>query len=316
MPETRDETRIQWVTIARSRLGVLRRFGVYLPPGYEDTKGRFPTLYLLRGHESEWAGRQDGREGLVAVLDRSIEDGVIAPLIVVLPGFMEPSRKSQGIPVNWSAPTGARGVGTGRFEDHFFEVKAFVERRYRAAGGRANAIDGFSMGGYSSVYLAAKYPHVFASAGAYDGSFMWPDQIDPRRRPRGRACRLWHSESTAPFFRNGRGRWQHDKMERHNPLTWLRLAKGQRLRMLRSLRFHVRAAGSESIGNVDRTLNLIAAMERAGVRNSFAGPKLILDRRAQHTWRWADVHIEETLRLHDAALSEVRAAANGKPDAR
>lgn len=302
---TRERTRIQWVTIPRSRLGVLRRFGVYLPPAYEDTKGRFPVLYLLRGHESEWAGAQDGREGLVAVLDDAIESGDVRPMIVVLPGFMEPSRKSQGIPVNWSAPTSSRGVGTGRFEEHFFEIKSLVERRYRVAGGRANAIDGFSMGGYSSAYLGVKYPHVFASVGSYDGSFMWPGQLDPRRRPRGRACRLWHSESTAPFFRNARGAWDYRKMERHNPLTWLRMAKGLRLDWLRSMRFHVRAAGSESIGNVDRTLNFVSALTRVGAANSFSGEGLILDRRAQHTWKWADIHLTETLRLHDEAFDSV-----------
>ena len=58
--ETVDKQRVsrmEWVTLPGSRIGILRRFGVYLPPGYDQDLGReYPVLYLLRGHEAEWAG--------------------------------------------------------------------------------------------------------------------------------------------------------------------------------------------------------------------------------------------------------------------
>ena len=295
-------SRLEWLTLPRSCLEVTRRFGVYLPDGYRDSAADYPVLYLFRGHESEWAGRQDGREGLVSILDRLIASGVITPLIVVLPGFMQPSRKSQGLPIDWSARARDYGLGNGRLERHFFEVKQVVESRFRVrVGKRHAAIDGFSMGGFSTLCLATRYPTAFGSVGAYDGSFMWPGQIDPRRGPRGRGCRLWFSETCAPYFRRD-GVWNLAKMERFNPVTWIRNARGSRLMELRDIRFHVRAAGTEEIGNLDRTEFLDEELARQGIRNSFRGDAMRLDSKAEHTWKWADIHLQETLRLHDSVF--------------
>jgi S-formylglutathione hydrolase FrmB len=296
-------SRLEWVTLPHTSLGVLRRFGVYLPAGCGEAGARFPVLYLFRGHETEWAGDQDGREGLVRVLDRAIARRAIEPLIVVLPGFTSPDRHTQGCPIDWSAPGEARGVGNGRFEAHFFEIKAHVESHLPARIGRQScALDGFSMGGWSSIYLATKYPHLFASAGAYDGSFMWPRQIDPRRKPHGRADRLWFSDSCRPFFCDVTGRWDEAKMERHNPLRLVAGAAGRRLLDLRTLRFHVRSVPHEGVGNIDRARLMIAGLKRAGIENTFTGADVVLHPGARHDWRWADVHLEGTLRLHDAAF--------------
>ncbi len=291
-------SRIEWVKIPRSVLGVEKRFGVYLPEGYGEKTRAYPVLYLLRGHEEEWAGKQDGREGLKPLLDRQIGSGRVKPMIAVLPGFMPPSRRHQGVPIDWSGDARAEGGGNGRFERHFFEVKELVEDRFAVrVGRRHSALDGFSMGGFSAVYLGVKYPHLFGSVGAYDGSFMWPGQIDPRRAPHGRACRLWFGGSTAPIFLNGRG-WDVEKMERSNPLSWLRLRSGRRRRDLQTLRFHVRSAGSELVGNLDRNLALDEALLAAGCMNSFRDDP-VLDAEARHDWSWADRHLEETLGLHD-----------------
>ncbi|MCB9833998.1 MAG: hypothetical protein H6807_16170 [Planctomycetes bacterium] len=297
-PRKRSGSRLDWVRIPRSVLGVERSFGVYLPDGYgRETRG-YPVLYLFRGHEEEWAGRQDGRPGLKSTLDRMIGAGTIQPLVVVLPGFMPPSRRHQGVPLDWCGDAAAEGAGNGRFERHFFEVKSLVEERFAVrVGRRHSALDGFSMGGFSSVYLGVKYPHLFGSVGAYDGSFMWPRQIDPRRAPRGRACRLWFGESTAPIFRDGCG-WHLELMERANPMSWLKLRGGRRGRELRSMRFHVRAAGTEAVGNLDRNLALDEALLAAGCFNSFRDDP-VLSGEARHDWKWADRHLEGTLVLHD-----------------
>lgn len=300
-----DASRFEWVLIPRSVLGVPRTFGVYLPEGYGDSTRGYPTLYLFRGAEREWAGSQDRREGLKKLLDRLIGDGVIEPLIVVLPGFMEPSGQSQGVPLDWLADGRSRGVGNGRFEKHFFEIKAIVEDCFSVRIGRRHtAVDGFSMGGFSAMYLALKYPSLFASAGAYDGSFMWPGQIDPRRKPQGRSCQLWLSSACAPYFLGERG-WNLEKMERANPISWVNLAKGKRLIDLRDLHVHMHAAGSETLGNVDRCMELDSYLADIGVTNSFRD-QIIFDPRAAHDWSWADRHLEETLPLHDRVFRSIR----------
>lgn len=294
---------LEWISLPKSTLGVLKRFGLYLPADYGRSGAPMPVLYLFRGHESEWAGEQDGRPGLLRVLDGAIARGEVEPLVVVLPGFMEPSRKTQGVPVNWTADGRARGVGNGRFEDHFFEIKSWVERNCDVrVGPLATALDGFSMGGYSAVLLATRYPHLFGSAGAYDGSFMWPDQIDPRT---GRGDRLWFAEACAPFFRS-QGVWDRAKMERCNPLTWIRGARGRRLADLKRVRFHLRCAASEHVGNLDRCLNVVIALAKRGARNSFDATTLVLAPEAAHSWKWADRHLAGTLPLHDEVFAQSR----------
>ena len=297
-PEKASDSQVRWVTIPRSIMGVERRFAVVLPRSYGGASAGFPVLYLLRGAEDEWLGSQDRRQGLIAVLNQLIEGGEIDPLIVVLPGFMEPAQQSQGIPVDWSLDGRGRGVGNGRFERHFFEIKAIVEQRFQVRQGRRHtAVDGFSMGGFSALYLTTKHPNLFGSCGAYDGSFMWPDQIDPRRAPWGRACRLWFSKACSPFFQRG-GVWDLNKMERSNPLFWIGAARGKRLKILRNTRFHFHAAGSEEAGNVDRNVALDDVMRRKGIANTFRGA-LRFEAAARHDWRWADMHLAETLLLHD-----------------
>ncbi|MEZ6196854.1 MAG: alpha/beta hydrolase-fold protein [Planctomycetota bacterium] len=291
--------RLDWVTLPFSRLGVLRRFGLYLPAGYGLAPRRYPVLYLFRGHETEWVGDQDGRPGLTAILDRAIATGRIDPLVVVLPGFMDRSRMHQGVPVDWSADAEEAGLGNGRLSAHFFEIKSWVEENLRVrVGPRSTGLDGFSMGGYSAVLLGTRHPEHFGSVGAYDGSFMWPGQIDPRRGPAGRADRLWFSETCAPYFSRD-GRWDRAKMERHNPITLIETARGRRFAALKRSVFHVRAAGTERVGNLDRTRALVDALESRGIELSFEGSQLVLARRARHTWYWADRHLEGTLQLHD-----------------
>lgn len=297
---SRKGYRLEWVDLAETVLGVPRRFGLVLPPGCETSDRRYPVLYLFRGAEDEWAGRQDGREGLVPLLDRLTKQEKIDPMIVVLPGFMTPEKEFQGIPVDWSRDGEPHDVGNGRFEALFWSVKAFVEDNLPARRGkRFCALDGFSMGGWSSLYLATRYPRTFGSAGAYDGSFMWPGQLDPRRGPRGRADRLWYGESLVPYFRRD-GKWDVEKMERHNPIRLISAAGPRRLAAMRDIRFHIRAAGTEAIGNVDRCRYVTSLMRARGLRNTFKGEDLLLDPKALHTWKWADKHLEGTLPLHSA----------------
>ena len=301
--ETREDlvtacgARLEWVHAPSTTLGIMKTFGLYLPPGYGDDDRRYPVLYLFRGHEDEWTGDQDGREGLVPILDRLIVTRRIGPLVVVMPGMMAPDRRTQGAPVNWSARPDGRAVGTGRFEDYFFELKALVERYLQVEVGKnACAVDGFSMGGYSAVLLGTRYPHLFGSVGAYDGSFMWRRQWDPRLKDSHPPDRLWFAEPTAPLFRRDR-RFNVPKMERHNPVWLVGRAGGRRLAELQATRFHLRTVADERSGNYDRAHHVVDALGQRGIQNSF--DDLVLDPEATHSWKWADKHLEQTLLLHD-----------------
>ena len=77
-------------------LGLTRRMSVYTPPGYEQSKQKYPVLYLLHGmggDEEAWLNF--GRSA--QILDNLIASGKIKPMIMVMP-METPFRKQ--LPVN------------------------------------------------------------------------------------------------------------------------------------------------------------------------------------------------------------------------
>ena len=59
---------------------------VYLPPGYESSTKRYPTLYLLHGftaNSSVWINGQYQGMKLQTLMDDSIKDGKVRGMIVV-----------------------------------------------------------------------------------------------------------------------------------------------------------------------------------------------------------------------------------------
>ena len=64
-------------------LGVMKRYTVYLPPGYDEADERCSVLYLFRGHEREWANaHEDGSRGgatVVGLLDAQGHARLLVP---------------------------------------------------------------------------------------------------------------------------------------------------------------------------------------------------------------------------------------------
>ena len=132
---------------------------VYTPPGYNESALRYPVLYLLHGIGGtfrDWTG--GGYQGLRLhiELDALIHDGVIPPLIVVMPTAMNRYLGSfyadSPVTGNWSEFVGQ-------------ELVAWTDESYRTlatAGGRAVA--GHSMGGFGALTLAMDHPGVYSTA--------------------------------------------------------------------------------------------------------------------------------------------------------
>lgn len=64
--------------------------------------------------------------------------------------------------------------GKVRYEDFLMrEFFPFIEKKYRAAPGRANrAISGVSMGGYGALHLAFRHPQLFNSVSAHSAALI------------------------------------------------------------------------------------------------------------------------------------------------
>lgn len=281
-------------------LGVERRYFIYLPPEYESGNQRFPLLYLLRGHEREWVNpREDDSRGGATVIDvyeRLRAAGQIGPLLLVMPGLASDDNHIPSMLIDFRAPELAKqipGIGNGQFERYFVEeLIPQIDANYRTIPG-ARAIAGFSLGGMMAVKVAARYPELFVSVGAYDGTFFYTSDA-------GRSVRPGDGVLDHPMFDPALGLPRDlDFITTNSPVNLLLRADSQQLRRLAWFIQY----GLEEIepwgSNFYRGEHLLRALATCGVQNGLPAPVMAEGR---HTWATADRHIEETLPLHWAAL--------------
>lgn len=150
-------------------LGATRRMMIYLPPGYEQSRQRYPVFYLLHGtggDETVWL--EQGRAA--QVLDNLIASGNADPMIVVMPNGHTDTPAAPGMGSNNNEqPTFAHKQWMeGTFESSFNDIVNWVDKNYRTrAAKRYRAIAGLSMGGYHSLYISANQPDDFAYVGLF-----------------------------------------------------------------------------------------------------------------------------------------------------
>ncbi|MBR5170532.1 MAG: esterase [Muribaculaceae bacterium] len=159
-------------------LGTTRRMMIYLPPGYELSRQKYPVFYLLHGSggdETVWL--EQGRAA--QVLDNLIASGKAEPMIVVMPnGNVDELAASNMSAEGNVQPTFAhKNWMDGTFEQSFRDIMNYVEKNYRIRPGkRYRAIAGLSMGGYHSLYISANQPEDFAYVGLFSAAINRMDQ--------------------------------------------------------------------------------------------------------------------------------------------
>ncbi len=145
-----------------------RQLPVYLPPGYDQSDRRYPTVYLLAGFTGRGAFMLNDSafdEPIQERMDRLIAAGAVQPMILVMPdGF---TRYGGSQYLNSSA--------TGQYEDYLVnEIVPFIDRQYRTrpeAGSRAVA--GKSSGGYGAMVQAMRHPDVFGAVASHSGDMYF-----------------------------------------------------------------------------------------------------------------------------------------------
>lgn len=131
---------------------------VYLPPGYESSTKRYPTLYLLHGFTANsgvWInGAYQGMK-LQTLMDDSIKNGTVREMIVVAANGSNAYKGSFY----------TNSVVTGNWEDFIVrDLVNYVDTNYRSLPrAESRGIAGHSMGGYGSVMLGMKHPEVFSA---------------------------------------------------------------------------------------------------------------------------------------------------------
>ncbi len=146
----------------------VRRVPVYLPPGYESGKTRYPALYVLTGFSGRGTMLLNDvawDENIAERMDRLIADGKVQPMILVMPDCFTRIGGSQYI--NSSA--------VGRYEDHVVkELVPWIDDKYRTIADRDHrGVVGKSSGGYGSVILAMRNPGVFGLFASHSGDMYF-----------------------------------------------------------------------------------------------------------------------------------------------
>lgn len=142
----------------------VREVPVYLPPGYEASGERYPTIYFLTGFTGfgrALLNRRAFEESLDQRLDRLIREGKMRPAIVVMPDCFTRLGGSQYLD----------SEATGRYETHIVEeLVPFIDAKYRTIPEREmRAVMGKSSGGFGSLVLGMRHPDLFGVVACHSG---------------------------------------------------------------------------------------------------------------------------------------------------
>ncbi|MEJ7560892.1 MAG: alpha/beta hydrolase-fold protein [Pedobacter sp.] len=134
----------------------LRRITIYLPPGYEESKQRYPVIYFLHGGIEKlgdsvflaWWRIND-------LLDAAIRGGHIRPMIFVLPNSN----------ANLGGGFYTNSTLTGNWSDYIGkDVIDYIDKRYRTIANRnSRGLSGHSGGGNGALKIGILYPDVFGA---------------------------------------------------------------------------------------------------------------------------------------------------------
>lgn len=128
-----------------------RSCSVYLPPGYEGGKERYPVIYFLHG----FTGTDAISSEIKKVLDEGIVRKKIKPYILVIPNHYT---LYQGSFYTDSELTGNWETFTSK------ELVDYMDKNFRTlATKESRGIAGHSMGGYGAIKIAMRHPEVFSS---------------------------------------------------------------------------------------------------------------------------------------------------------
>ncbi|MDQ6695259.1 MAG: esterase family protein [Chloroflexota bacterium] len=298
------DARATHVTISSSILGIEKSFYVALPADYDEPQNalvRYPAIYLFRGHEHEWIHKwQDkSRRGrtVIDVYNALLEEGKVGPMILVFPGISSDTNRVPGFLIDFKSPDLVKeepGIGTGCFESYFLkELIPEVDRRYRTLAERAGrAVDGFSLGGFQSIKIAAQRPDLFCSAGAFDGTFLYA--LD-----RGKSIRRTDKVLSNPIFAPAFGvPRDYEYAAANSPANLLWRADKAAISQVQWLIRSGPEAAEPWHSNYFRAQHVAGILKQRGIDNGI-DPVLT---GATHSWHWADKHMEGTLPLHWKAI--------------
>jgi len=153
-----------------------RMVRVWLPPGYDRGKERYPVVYFHDGQNVFDPGGPFGSWSADKVAEEEMRAGRVREAILVAVDNT-PDRVREYLPSPDVVPEGRPAAGeVGRadlYARYLLEVvKPYVDRSYRTLPGKGDTLAlGASMGGVVSHYLLEKHGDVFQAAGVFSPAY-------------------------------------------------------------------------------------------------------------------------------------------------
>jgi S-formylglutathione hydrolase FrmB len=178
-----------------------RPLWVYLPPGYDESAARYPSVYVIQGLTGQidmWRNRSAFRANFPELVDEVFAtDG--APHAIVV--FVDA----------WTSLGGSQYLnspGTGRYHDYLCqELVPFVDGRYRTDARREKrAIQGKSSGGYGALVTPMLRPDLFGALASHAGDALFEACYLPEFAKTARALRDEYGGSYDAFWKDFRSR--------------------------------------------------------------------------------------------------------------
>ncbi|HEY4326865.1 MAG TPA: alpha/beta hydrolase-fold protein [Mucilaginibacter sp.] len=149
-----------------------RRLTIYTPPGYQDSKKKYPVLYLLHGSggdEEAWVTLGE----VSRILDNLIAEGKAEPMIVVMPNGnpskqAAPGETKENLSYHPVMSNNLPGYKDGSYELSFKEIVDYVDKHFQTKPEKSQrAVAGLSMGGFHSLFVSADHPELFDYVGLF-----------------------------------------------------------------------------------------------------------------------------------------------------
>lgn len=160
-----DETRgsILQESFSSRLTGKAFRYRIYLPPCYAATARRYPVLIMLHGLGEGMDDSQWDQLGLDEAADEGFAQGVLAPLIIVMPNGNDADH------AGFNGPSPFPEVVVQELIPH-------VQARFCTWNDPDLwAIGGLSRGGFWAYWIAFQHPELFGRVGGHSPYFYKPD---------------------------------------------------------------------------------------------------------------------------------------------
>ncbi len=178
-----------------------RPLWVYLPPGYDDTHGRWPSVYMIQGLTGQldmWRNRPAFRKNFPELADEMFAAGEAPPCVVVWVDC-------------WTSLGGSQfldSAGTGRYHTYLCdEVVPWVDATYRTIADRDHrGIAGKSSGGYGAMVTPMLRPDLWGGLATHAGDALFEMCYLPEFPKAARALRDDYGGSFERFWGDFRSR--------------------------------------------------------------------------------------------------------------